>query len=1136
MMASAPQSLADDAARCTALIALDRSLLVEAGAGSGKTAVMAGRIAMLLAEGAAPKHIAAVTFTELAASELLIRVRKFVEELAEGHVPPELRVALPDGVAASQRERLAAATVAIDEITCSTIHGFCQKLIKPYPVEADIDPGASVMDRDQADMAFFDVTDAWLRDALSGEGDGLLAEMVLREPVQTVDLVNTILRHFRSRRELAVEVPTNLAALVDAFQQAAGDFAASLAGSEVQEPETSSIANYFVEMAGEVSPSSEAETSGDLVLLLLANPHPDLCTQAGSFRKLQKKGKWEAAAKQAGLSKADGGRLNDAANEHYTACCTAWDEMKQAIATRVLADLTDLLAPVVDRFRDYKRSAALLDFDDLIFAARDLLRGNEPVRQALAARFAHVLVDEFQDTDPHQIEIFWRLCGEPPEGASGDNWQDFRIRPGALFLVGDPKQAIYRFRGADVAAYLLAREAFLAQDPDSVLPISTNFRSCAPILHYVNDRFEPLLSAENGQPGFTALDSFHPPRDGGLSVAALDIAVANEEGKATAEQQRDGEAEAVADMCARLIGSESILDRKTGHVRACRPGDIALLAPTGSELWRYEEALEQRGIPVATQAGKGFFRRQEVQDLIAITRTLADHRDTLALGALLRGPVVGLSEEELLDIVWALPRSEEAPEKLPRLDLSLDLEAIAHPLARDVIEKLQALRRRIHSTTPHELLAQAVDVLRLRPILLERHRDQAERALANVDLYLAMSRTYSVRGIRAFAEAMNAAWADESRAVEGRPDAQEESVALYTMHAAKGLEWPIVVPINTMTQVKGPENAVVDRASGHLYCPVLGVKPTGYEDVRDAEKAELDRERVRLWYVAATRAREMLVLPRLDVKPASSAWISLADLQLGELPALDLSHLPPEVALGAAGEENGQTREVFAAEAAEITSKQRQLTWAAPSRGESAVGPVLRSEVPEILMTDPDGATIEAPLAPAVQGGRDRGRILHKLLEEVLTGETPEERTALESRAATLIEEVGHTVAEDPAAGLAPTELADCVIRALALHEIAELRPRLAPELPVYASTVVEATEEVTAGVADAVAFDADGRPQVIVDWKSDVNPAPETVEHYRAQVSAYLDVTGAERGLIVLLTSGTVIDVAGAPAAVAAS
>ena len=125
-------------------------------------------------------------------------------------------------------------------------------------------------------------------------------------------------------------------------------------------------------------------------------------------------------------------------------------------------------------------------------------------------------------------------------------------------------------------------------------------------------------------------------------------------------------------MCARLIGSEAILDRKTGERRACRPGDIALLAPTGSDLWRYEEALERRGIPVATQAGKGLFRRQEIQDLIALTRVLADRRDTLALGALLRGPLVGLTEEELLDIVWALPRSEDAPDALPRLDLGVD--------------------------------------------------------------------------------------------------------------------------------------------------------------------------------------------------------------------------------------------------------------------------------------------------------------------------------------------------------------------------------------------------------------------------------------------------------------------------------
>jgi ATP-dependent exoDNAse (exonuclease V) beta subunit len=154
-----------------------------------------------------------------------------------------------------------------------------------------------------------------------------------------------------------------------------------------------------------------------------------------------------------------------------------------------------------------------------------------------------------------------------------------------------------------------ARDAFRAQDPDSLLSISTNFRSCASILTFVNERFEAVMSAD-GQPGFMALDAFHDDPDDGLCVAALDVAVADENGKASAERQRDGEADAVAELCARLIGNQLIIDRRSGVVRPCQPGDIALLAPTGAELWRYEEALERRGVPVATQAGKGLFRRQ----------------------------------------------------------------------------------------------------------------------------------------------------------------------------------------------------------------------------------------------------------------------------------------------------------------------------------------------------------------------------------------------------------------------------------------------------------------------------------------------------------------------------------------------
>jgi len=1129
-MTDAVQPLRDDEARRTAIVAHDRSLLVEAGAGSGKTAVLAGRIAAMLAEGVAPSSIAAVTFTELAASELLIRVRDVVSTLAAGEMPHELSIAFPDGLTDEQKGHLALAYRAISDLTCSTIHGFCQRLIKPYPVEADIDPGASILDRNQGDLAFIEIVDAWLRDELAGDQGGLLAELVVQDPTQTVALVHRIADNLRRRRTLSGPPAPPLAPNLLAFRRAVSQLDAFIAGAGAVEPETAAIAGHFAEMAASIDDAT-VETPVGLVQLLVLKPHRDMTTAAGAFSAYRKKAKWTESAKRQGLSKADGERLNAEGEERYRRCCNAWSELLEAASGQVLAALIGQIQPILDQFRSYKRAAALLDFDDLIFAARDLLRDYDDVRRALADRFSRVLVDEFQDTDPLQTEIFWRLCGEPPAAAATAadaaalDWSSFEIRPGALFLVGDPKQAIYRFRGADVAAYIRARETFEGRADDSVLSISTNFRSCAPILNYVNSRFEAVLSGE-GQPGYAALDAFHPDPGDTVCVAALDVRAADAEGKASSDAQRDAEAEAVADMCARLIGSQMILDRRADDRRACRPGDIALLAPTGSELWRYEEALERRGIPVATQAGKGLFRRQEIQDLIALTRALADRRDGLALIALLRGPLVGLSEEELLDIIWALPRDEARPDQLPRLNLGVDADLIEHPLAQSVIKALQSLGRRIHSTTPHDLLSQAVDVLRVRPLLLQRHEGQAERALANVDLYLSLAMAYGVRGLRAFAETMTTAWTDEARAVEGRPDAQEEAVALYTMHAAKGLEWPIVVPVNTMTRVIATDNAVTDRANDVFYCPVLGVKPAGFEAARDAEKAELDRERIRLWYVAATRARELLVLPRLDVGAASAAWIGLVDLSLADLHALDLGHLPPELGEGRAIEPNLQTREIFAGEAATIAAASHSLTWMAPSRDESPQGPLLVPEVAEIWSA-PDGAQPQEdmPVGP-VQGGRERGLILHKLLEEILTGEIAEDSESLMARAQELIVLIGRVPNTDAAAGLSPDELAGCVSRTLALPEIAALRPTLAPEFPVYASARDGEGERVTTGFTDAISFGAGGQAEVVIDWKSDVNPAPETVDHYVRQVRSYLGMTGTPRGLVVMVTSGQVVPV----------
>jgi len=269
----------------------------------------------------------------------------------------------------------------------------------------------------------------------------------------------------------------------------------------------------------------------------------------------------------------------------------------------------------------------------------------------------------------------------------------------------------------------------------------------------------------------------------------------------------------------------------------------------------------------------------------------------------------------------------------------------------------------------------------------------------------------------------------------------------------------------------------------------------------------------------------LLILPRLDVPARNSAWISLLDLSLPDLPSLDLGRFSPEIAVSATASPNKQTREIFADEATKIVSRQRHIRWLTPSRDETAERPALETETPAIRMADSENESIEESSPINVQGGRERGLLIHKLIEEVLTGETGETEEALRVRAATLIHALSNSV-DDPTKDLVPAELASSVLRALAIPEIAALRPGLKPEFPVYSSVMKEEREEAMAGVADAIAFDPSGIPQVVVDWKSDVVPSAVTIEHYRAQVRAYLNMTEIDHGLIVLITSGTVIPV----------
>ena len=1098
------QAKRDDAeARRLALTALDRTLLVEAGAGSGKTSVLAGRVVALMASGRDPRAIAAITFTELAASELRERVVRFTGAVLAGEVPIDLAEAFPGGATAEQRAVLERARNELDGLSCSTIHSFCQTLLTPYPVEADMDPGAGVMDREEADALFATELDDMLRERLVPPEDpsDALVTFFLADPGATRALITDFAGRLRSRPDLRAPSHAEEADARDAVRASVAAFRAFVDAAPCQEPETDAIVAGLEAMAGEMA--QEPDASPAEVLRLLRMTAPSACaTAAGAFKAYRSKTKWKAAAK--GLRTAtEADRLNDEATACYEACKDAHGALKSWAATRALQLIEPDCRAVVERFTAAKRASARLDFDDLMLKTRELLKRRADVRQALAGRFAAVLVDEFQDTDPLQVEILWRLAAVPPTDDPCGSWTEWPVRPGALFLVGDPKQAIYRFRGADVASYTAVRERLRAGDPGAILAITQNFRSVPGILDWVNRHFEGPLTAE-GQPGFAPLFAALAAVGSDEPVVSLAVDVA----EAAAAVIRDREADAVADLCAAMIDIRPVRD---GNItRPCRASDIALLAPGGTELWRYERALEERGIAVSTQAGKGFFRRQEVHDMIALTRAVADARDTLALGALLRGPLVGLTEEELLDATAEVAAASE--DGRGRLGLWTPTDTVTHPLLRETLAILQGLAKRASGTTPYVLLCAAVEEMAVRPIVRRRRIRTAERGLANVDLFLELARPYDVRGLRAFAGQVRRQWEEATRSVEARPDTSRPAVSLITMHSAKGLEWPVVIPINTATSVINRAASAVDAATGALHMSVFKHHPSGTAEAIEAEKEEHARERHRIWYVAATRARELLVLPKPSCGIKAAWWMGMVEAGVREVEPFDVRPTSSPAA-SPTGEDPGSDRQTFAEQAAVIRANARTIKRLTPHLAEGGDAPT-----EEILVMPADGTGSDVP-ALAVRGSRERGLILHKLIEEILTGEVDEEEGALSARAFALLEELG--IAPDK--GPDPAEMARSVQRGLGVAEVVAVRDRLVPEVPVLASRDVDGREEVTVGVADALALDDEGRASLVIDWKSDVAPTAETIGGYRDQVRSYLGATGTAAGLIVFLSSGVV-------------
>lgn len=1120
-------TLIDAETRRRALTALSETLLVEAAAGTGKTALMAGRAALLLASGVPPRSVAAITFTELAAGELSLRIRNMVAALRQGEIPEVLLPALPTGLSTEQRVNLEVASARLDELTATTIHGFCQGLIRAYAVEADLDPGAAVMDAAQADAMFEGAFDRWLRQRLSdgADGAGPIGVLAADDPLGIVATLRQLAYLRRSR-------PTARPPTVDLSLRPDLDFIDAVNAFErwfMSGPTEARTAELLSELRGlaEFYRDSLVGNPNFAELWRLARP------PTTSFMKRQRL-EWRAyALKAAWLTAAgDNGAVRfQQAQTHYDACHAAFAALIGQISGTLIAAISASMDDLLDDYSTQKRAAAALDFDDLLLRARSLLRGHDTVRRELGARYRHIFVDEFQDTDPLQAEIIFALAAEELPAT----WTQAVPRPGSLFLVGDPKQAIYRFRGAHVAVYAAVRDAMVARSPESVVRITSNFRSAPRILDHVNNTFAAPLGQKD-QPGYVPLSPTRDHVDGAVpAVAKLTVELPRD---SSAQQQREAEAAAVADLCRRLIGSIKV-PRVSGESSPIRGGDIALLAPTGTELWRYEKALERVGLEVASQAGKSLMRRQETQDVLALLRTLADPFDTLAFGALMRGPLVGLTEARLLAITGALPAEANAATGLndeaaaadtedvkvedpaetmgrqhgPRVAFTMrtSLKNVADPEARAVLETLQALQRSAAATTPATLLAEAIERLNIRTALALRAGSRGGRAIANLDALVALAKQYHVRGLSTFVADLSANWQVARPLPEGRVDGDEDAVSLVTIHSAKGLEWPVIIPINTATLLRGPEQFVHQESDDTLHWVLGELTPPHLADAQDQEAISAARERERLWYVAVTRARELLVLPELTGADSRS-WSRIVDLGFTQLATLDPAQLPVARPTRAPSATNRQSPEVFAKEAHAVAAAALPIIWRRPSEHDADR---MRSE--EIAVVELGADPMETPRLSSA--GRVRGILLHKLLEELLTGELPHDAAAVELRAVELAAQLG-TLAQEDGEGVSPSDCAASVLHARTLPGVADLWAQLEPEVPIYVSA---SDGSLIAGRADAVAME-DGRPVAVLDWKSDLAPTPAQHANYLGQLAQYVRALGVPRGALVYLSTGAVV------------
>jgi len=853
-------ALPDHEARSNATTVFDRNIVVLAGAGTGKTSLLVERVLNLVGSGRFElERLGAITFTEKAAAELRFRIAEGLEQLraiatGEREADPEQPSGrsfawLNGGLKLERRpiaERALAALQQMDRAHVLTIHAFCAELLRTFPLEAAVDPDFRVDTGEQAELFGRHHWERFVENELGPDGKrhqlwnrtldafgvGELAEagQVLSGWGFPTELLDP--ERARGGAELLAEPAALAVAEIDRLEQRASGITPG------QTHWFATLRRCFSALAG----GDENELAGLL--------------KDTKVRRELEHGRWKPGTKLAGVSAAEFLRVADNARQ-LGRLLPLLDDMR-------FADLVATLAPFAVSFREEFTRRGFVSFDGLLALTRDLLRDHPEVRESLKRRFDGLLVDEFQDTDPLQYEIVLFL-GERLDRNGTDPWAA-ELEPGRLFIVGDPKQSIYRFRGADYHAFQRAIGT-IGGDTALQLTLDANFRSVAGILEPVNTLFASKTTtcwrADETQPPYQPISA---AREGDAPGPAVEIWTVEGGKNDLIDRRRRIEGRLIADEVERL------------HTTGVEYGKISILFRTFASIPTYLRPLRERNIPFVVDGGKDFIKRPEIKQSLAVLRTLAQPSDATALLAFLRSPAGGVPDTELA--TWAAARR--------RWDWRHEKGGPASELCPRIAECFTLLRQLNDDTRhlpPDAAVRTIVERVRLLPLAAAAF--EGAQRVANLHKLVAAASTLTRDGhlsLEDLVDEIEEGGLADLEADSPLSDDDTDAVRITSIHKMKGLENDWVVLPDLARQRVNPRTsglrlAVLRDAQGntrlaaqHGKKAINGAWIQHHLEYLQHEEAE----ETRVLYVALTRARNRLLLISSPGKAATRWYDALA--------------------------------------------------------------------------------------------------------------------------------------------------------------------------------------------------------------------------------------------------------------------